>query len=132
MSAEPEALGESAAWLASASQDLQVAERSLAAPPLLGAVAFHAQQAAEKALKAYLAAHGRPLPKTHELATLTSLCLALDPAFETLHEVRRLNPYAVTGRYPDMGIEPTFGDAQDLLAIAGRVVAFVRSRIEAR
>src|SRR4051794_16462263 len=63
----PSALAEARDWLLRADQDLAVTERLLQAPPLLGAAAYHAQQAAEKALKAFLAAHNVPVRPTQNL-----------------------------------------------------------------
>ena len=52
------------AWLAKALTDLLAADRLLHFdPPLAGAAVFHAQQAAEKVLKAFLAWHDDPFRK---------------------------------------------------------------------
>ena len=59
-------------WLAFAADDLEPADRASQAPPLPSVIAFHAQQAAEKALKAFLFWHDRPFRKTHLLAELLS------------------------------------------------------------
>jgi HEPN domain-containing protein len=63
-------------------------------------VGFHAQQAAEKLLKAVLAAHAIEYPRTHSLRYLLDLLTdhALGPP-EQLHEVEQLYPYAVQLRY---------------------------------
>lgn len=53
-------------WLAFASEDLQVAELTLASH-LYNQVCFHAQQCTEKALKAWLVHHGQPPPRTHQM-----------------------------------------------------------------
>jgi HEPN domain-containing protein len=45
----------------------EAAERLLKAPALFGAAVFHCQQAAEKALKGFLAWHDTPFRKTHDL-----------------------------------------------------------------
>ncbi len=64
------------------------------------AFGFHAQQAAEKLLKAVLVAAGAQYPRTHRLAELIDLLRAagvqVPPAFEDL---RRLTPFAVEFRY---------------------------------
>ncbi len=61
---------------------------------------FHAQQAAEKMLKAALAASGVEFPFTHRLADLLDLLsdggVSLPDRFD---EVRFLTPYAVDFRY---------------------------------
>ena len=56
----PEAVSEAREWLERAELNLRLAERALRIPPVLaGGAAYHAQQAAEKALKAFLAARSR-------------------------------------------------------------------------
>lgn len=61
---------------------------------------FHAQQAAEKLLKAALAARGVVYPRIHRLGDLLDLArehgLAVPEEFESLH---RLTPFAVEYRY---------------------------------
>jgi hypothetical protein len=55
-------------WLAKAALDLRAGEFDLTAvPPLAGDVAFHAQQLAEKALKAFLVWYDVAFRKTHNL-----------------------------------------------------------------
>ena len=52
---DPILVSETKEWLIKATQDLRSAEHALtASPPLLGDVAYHCQQATEKALKAFL------------------------------------------------------------------------------
>jgi hypothetical protein len=59
-------VAETRAWLEKASEDLAAAALDLGAnPPLCGDTAFHAQQAVEKALKAFLTWHGREFRKMH-------------------------------------------------------------------
>lgn len=62
-------------------------------------VGFHLQQAAEKALKAWLAMLGETFPLTHNLATLLGLlsdCGVEPKAFEPVTDLTR---YAVEFRY---------------------------------
>ena len=68
---QSEALTAAKEWLARADRDLSVAARVLSGDdPFPDAAAFHSQQAAEKALKGFLAAHEVPFPKTHDLERL--------------------------------------------------------------
>jgi HEPN domain-containing protein len=48
--------------------------------PLLYGATFHAQQCAEKYLKALLVAHRCAFPRTHDLAALHDLCIQADLA----------------------------------------------------
>jgi hypothetical protein len=64
-------------------------------------VGFHAQQAAEKALKAVLAASGDDFPWTHDLRHLMDrLQTAGTPLPASLREVRVLIPWAVARTQP--------------------------------
>lgn len=75
----------------------QFADNPAAADETFG---FHAQQAAEKLLKAALAAQGVGYPRTHRLGDLLDLArergLTVPDEFESLH---RLTPFAVEYRY---------------------------------
>ncbi len=57
---------------------------------------FHAQQAAEKYLKAFLSYHADSFPFTHNLAELTELCAGVELEFRSLRlRVAPLTTYAV-------------------------------------
>ena len=56
------------AWLEKARHDLETARRVVAGdPPITDTAVYHCQQAAEKALKAFLIDQGQPIFKTHDL-----------------------------------------------------------------
>ncbi|MDQ3548659.1 MAG: HEPN domain-containing protein [Chloroflexota bacterium] len=84
-------------WLIRAEHDLQCGMLDVTANPGIGGgLAFHAQQAAEKALRGYLTAHGKPFGKTHILELLISACEAIDPRFRQFTPAAQmLTPYAV-------------------------------------
>ena len=68
---QPQYLGDAADWIVRAERDLEAAKLMLAADPMLGdSAAYHAQQAAEKALKGFLTAYGMTFRKTHLLEEL--------------------------------------------------------------
>ena len=87
--------------LAKAGEDEYVLDRLLAdaaAPEAV--VGFHAQQAAEKLLKAALFLAGMAPPRTHNLAQLADLAAASGLKLPTECEALRwLTPYAVLYRY---------------------------------
>ena len=62
-------------WLLRAQRDLKTADRLAADADLAGMVTFHCQQAAEKALKGYLASRNQPFRRTHDLRELLGQCL---------------------------------------------------------
>ena len=63
-------------------------------------VAYHAQQCAEKYLKAYLVLRGIDFPYTHNLARLLELCLDQPEWARRLKAAEELTPFAITARYP--------------------------------
>lgn len=71
MTADRERAAEVRAWLTRAAADVRAAEHDQTAmPPLAGDSVFHAQQAIEKCLKAFLTSHDRRFRKTHDLVEL--------------------------------------------------------------
>lgn len=126
-------------WLSKARTDLALATIVLEKGPGMDAWAccFHAQQAAEKALKAVLIARGTEPPHTHDLGALSALMaddLAIDVAGEDLGD---LTTYATGTRYVfDAGTEaedPTWDDAERAVVAAGRIYSAVRDHLgEAR
>ena len=118
-------------WLDRAEHDLRVARYLLTMPDLPPeSLGFHAQQCAEKALKAYLTSHQVPFERRHDLSYLIDLCASLDRDFERFRaEADELTPYAVEFRYPDalplMPLEP----ARAAVDTANRIYAFVASRL---
>jgi HEPN domain-containing protein len=95
--------------------------------PNYDAVCFHAQQCAEKYLKALLQEEGIPFGKTHNLVILLDLLLPAEPSWEMLrHDMQVLNGFAVYVRYP--GESADKATARDALAL-GRVI---RSRARAQ
>jgi HEPN domain-containing protein len=64
-------------------------------------VGFHAQQSAEKFIKAFLVSHQIEFPKTHDIALLRQLVTRVDPELaEKLAIADALTPYGVEFRYP--------------------------------
>jgi HEPN domain-containing protein len=128
---DPERIVETRSWLIKAASDLRAAEHLLVArPPLVGVALFHAQQAVEKALKAFLDWHDSPFRKTHDLSELGRQCLKLDGALEDLcREAARLTVFAWLFRYPGESEEPPLGEAREDLALARAVYEAVLIRL---
>lgn len=69
-------------------------------------IGFHAQQAAEKLLKALLMAKNIPYRRTHDLRELIDLIRDNGIEFlESLMEIRILSPFAVEFRYDYIPLE---------------------------
>ncbi|MGH2352187.1 MAG: HEPN domain-containing protein [Chloroflexota bacterium] len=117
-------------WLVKARHDLIAAERLSQSAPLPDITAFHCQQAAEKALKAYLAWQNEPFRKTHNLRELVQQCVSLDGAFTELQEAgHKLSEYGVDSRYPGPFSEPTPEEAEEALRLASHAFEFVLSHL---
>ena len=95
-----------AEWLKYASNDYEVVNILLKHSPMqLEIICYHCQQAAEKALKAFLLFSDREPPKTHSLENLVDLCIEVQPVFmDIIEECEYLNPFGVQPRYP-FGLE---------------------------
>lgn len=91
------------AWLLYAHDDLAIAKLILISPNIgISSALFHAQQCAEKALKAYLIFNSTQIPRTHDLIKLTLACVKLDIEFESILTLAaELNPYSTQVRYPE-------------------------------
>lgn len=86
-------------------------------------VGFHAQQAVEKALKAWLSVRGREYPLTHDLARLFALLEADGAAVGPFWTLARLTPYAVQIRYAE-GL-PDLDNPEDRPALIAEVTALL-------
>jgi HEPN domain-containing protein len=120
---------EAAQWLRQAAKDRNAAGVLIGPEPSRSV--FHSQQAAEKAVKAFLTFHQIPFRKTHNLTDLGSQCAAVDPSLEPiLRDVADLTDYASAFRYPDAPYEPDADEAAGALATATRLCAEIRRRLE--
>jgi len=90
------------AWLRKAQHDLASAGKLAAGPdPILDTAMYHCQQAAEKAVKAFLAFRDHPLERTHNVRVLITLAESYTPEFSTWRDAaEQLTPYATAFRYP--------------------------------
>lgn len=90
----PESIREALEWLNRAHQDLLMAQRALSGPALLpDGAAYHAQQAAEKALKAFLTARNARLAEPPRLVgRYRHAVLAFSGCCANAHSVRHPIP----------------------------------------
>lgn len=119
------------AWLDKARSDLRMATLAVDdREKLWDQACFHAQQAAEKALKALLVARQLPVPRTHDLVHVIELLEPDLPAIAALSEdAALLEDHGVSPRYPTFRAPETRDDALDALRRAKRVVAAVRKAL---
>jgi HEPN domain-containing protein len=117
-------------WVTKADGDFLTAGRELRArkSPNYDAVCFHAQQCAEKYLKAVLQENERNIPKIHNLIELMLLCEEIDSSFEMLRaDLVTMERYSVRVRYPGNFAEKE--DAQSAYSAAGIVRKFIRQKL---
>ena len=89
---------------------------------LYAAGVYHCQQAAEKALKAWLTSRDMIFPQTHDLEALLHLCRAQEPGFGAYAEqARALTPLATEFRYPGDAMEPDPERAGEVLGQAADI-----------
>jgi HEPN domain-containing protein len=113
-----------------AQSDRAAMDASLAAK-VFDAACFHAQQVAEKCLKAFLAHRGVMFPYTHNLTKLVEMSVGIDAIFRSLLPVvAPLTPYAVELRYDD-SFWPSEDVAEEARSSALAVLRFVLERLPA-
>jgi HEPN domain-containing protein len=131
MTAEELLLDETHGWLVRARNDLKVARLVISAQ-LYAEALFHCQQAAEKALKAFLTYHQRPFCKIHTMLDLKEEIAAIDPSLEsTVILADSLSKYAWCFRYPGAPYEPDALEATEALRLAETTVREVEQRLPA-
>jgi len=92
-----------AEWVAKAEGDFAMMERECQATenPNYDGICFHAQQCAEKYLKARLCEEDITFSKIHDLVALLDQVLEVELAWESFREdLAYLSDFAVTFRYP--------------------------------
>ncbi|MDP6439640.1 MAG: HEPN domain-containing protein [Candidatus Brocadiia bacterium] len=118
--------------LEKASHDLIAAEATIATGQALDTVCFHAQQAAEKCIKALLALEDVVYPHRHDMAELVNLTTSRFPELLPLvGELIGFSAYAVQMRY-DEAMAPDMDEARSALEMAREVHAIARRIIESR
>jgi len=120
------------AWLRRARSDLALGQAALRVPEALPEDAcFHAQQCAEKALKALLVYKKKPFPRTHVLEYLLDLLkeagVAVPPEID---EAFQLTQYAVETRYPGEWQPVLPEEARTALETAARVLHWVERKTQ--
>lgn len=121
---------ETAEWIEKAEGDFRTAgrEKNTDEYPNYDAACFHAQQCAEKYLKARLIEAGRDFPKTHDLSAILNLVLSLEPSWDVLREdLEQLTDLGVEVRYP--GTTADWEDAEEALRTARYVRELVRKAL---
>ena len=101
-------------------------------PPFYDIAVYHCQQAAEKAVKAFLVHHNKPFERTHDIEVLVDLACEIDSNFSTLTDAAdALTPYATRFRYPNatFAVEPQPVEYREALKHAQSIYEFVLHRL---
>lgn len=116
-------------WLRYAVSDLELARMPRAPKIMLESLCYHAQQCAEKALKAVLTSRCIPVPRTHSVGLLLDLLsqdVAIPPDVE---EATVLTDYAVMCRYPGDAEPVTQQEYENAVHLAETVLGWARALI---
>jgi HEPN domain-containing protein len=116
--------------VAKAEGDWDAAQREYRARqrPNYDAARFHAQQCAEKYLKARLEEAAIAFGRTHNLISLLMLVLLIEPAWTVLQpHLTALNIYSVTFRYP--GSSATRSNAANAIKNCREVRRIIRQSL---
>lgn len=113
-------------WMSHAESDLRLARLAAGDPSIRREqVCFHAQQAAEKAIKAVLLSQQVEFPLTHDLEELLEIARSNGIELpEGVREAGLLTPYAVETRYPGYWFEISEADLKEAMRIAELTVAW--------
>lgn len=121
--------GEAARWLAQAEYDLRAAQTN-ADNQLYAYACFIAQQAAAKALKAFLYGEGAREVKGHSVFDLCKSAARTNKAFAKITErAKKLDRHYIPTRYPNALPGGIPGEAYDQ-SDAARAIALARQVIE--
>ena len=120
-------------WLSHGDEDLRLAAHAMTlqaeeAPYRL--IAYHAQQCAEKYLKAFLVYYHVDFPFTHNISTLLELCSEHASWAAKLQDAEQLTLYSITTRYPGEEEEVTESEAGQAIDLARKVRTQVRTALK--
>ena len=115
-----------------AKSDLAVAEGIESNPDVLpNQTAFHAQQAAEKAIKGTMIHQGIAFPLTHDLQELIKRWTTSGRNWpSTLANVKALNPYPVESRYPGYIHQISRAEVRTAIETAKQVIVWAETILD--
>jgi HEPN domain-containing protein len=120
-------------WLIKAKNDLGSANLlACGSETYYDTAIYHCQQAAEKALKAFLVHHNVEFEKVHNLNILIELCMEIDSEFHNYFDAAAiLTPYSTSYRYPNelFELEPEETQIEEALNLAEQILNFVIEKI---
>jgi HEPN domain-containing protein len=118
-------------WLFRANEDIAVINDlvNFGTEYYTSTICFHAQQATEKYLKAYLVYHNVDFPRTHDVDYLLMECQKINKeAFDV--DLKSLTDFGVSVRYPDDFFIPEVKEALEYRDIALEIKSVVGKLIQ--
>jgi HEPN domain-containing protein len=114
-----------------AESDLRLAQLAASDPSIRREqLCFHAQQAAEKAIKAVLLFRKVEFPLTHDIEELMELGKGSGLSLpDEIRDAGALTPYAVETRYPGSWMDITVSDVQEAIETAKRTLQWAKGLI---
>lgn len=116
-------------WLTKAQHDLSSGRVLAASGPslmLLDTAIYHCQQAAEKAVKAFLVFHDQEFERVHDVEVLIQSAVPYEVGFSAWIDAGRLlTPYARIFRYPGIIAEPSREQFDQAMSDAEGIYNFV-------
>ena len=89
---------------------------------------FHAQQAVEKSLKAWIAFLGIEYPFSHDLETLYNILNAIDPNVFAFQKLIMFTPFSVALRYSDFGYDEVL-DRDAVMVDVAELIKYVEKKL---
>lgn len=118
-------------WIFRAKEDIAVIDNLYETDPNIYAstICFHAQQAVEKFLKAFLVYHNIDFPRTHDVDFLLLECKKIDSTdFDV--DLGSLSDFGVNIRYPDDFYIPDKEETVQYRYVAHRIQEIVEKKIK--
>jgi HEPN domain-containing protein len=116
-------------WLNKARRDLLSAKRlARGSEPYFDTAIYHCQQSAEKAIKGWLIYHDLSFEKIHDLRSLVTLAVKINPDFTNWFDAaEQITPYATAYRYPGEILEPDEDEFKVALKITEKFYEYICS-----
>lgn len=117
-------------WLFRAEEDIAVIDSLYKIDPILysSTICFHAQQAVEKFLIAFLVYHNIDFPRTHDIDFLLQECKKIDSKDFNV-DMGSLSDFGISIRYPDDFYIPDKEETTQYRGVAHAIQSIVKQRI---
>ncbi len=114
-------------WLNKARRDLLSAKRlARGSEPYFDTAIYHCQQSVEKAIKGWLIYHDLAFEKIHDLRSLVTLAVKINPEFiKWFDAAEQITPYATAYRYPGEILEPDEEEFKGVLKITEKFYEYI-------